>query len=306
MATCPHCQEKYSPPSAKFCDKCGKSVGEVPGASASAQPDVVVPEGLPVAAESSGLGVPGAAQLVATAEEPGGGDTNVRNILTGEGNVSAGGDITYNTGLQEKWCAIGREQLFGDRQLFQCAQCYKNPVCELHFDVSRGLCKNCTGGQGTKAAEMSQLLSEDEIVILGGEVVPRSTVRLVNGQLVAEDRRRAADLKSQTFYAKPKQWFRVKPKLLRLEQQAMQRLHPHMQMGWTEGGIAAGTVLSESGLATSIRYTLGIPTGFPSRRPKHMWSIPRLSGAAIYTKTDISVYFTRTMRHGRPIPRPPS
>lgn len=268
MATCPHCQGEYSPPSAKFCDKCGKPVGEVPAASASAQPDVVVPEGLPVVGESSGLGVPAASQLVATAEEPGGGDTNVRNILTGEGNVSAGGDITYNTSVQEKWCAIGREQLFGDRQVFQCAQCYKNPVCELHFDRNLGLCNNCTGGRASKAAEMSQLLSEDEIVILGGEVVPRSTVRLVNGQLVAEDGRRAADLKSQTFYAKPKQWFRVKPKLLRLEQQAMHRLHPHMQVGWTEEGDCCwdGVVRVRSGNEYQIH--LRYPHRFPFAPPK--------------------------------------
>ena len=180
MATCPHCQEEYSPPSAKFCNRCGESVGEV----AAAQPDVV-------AAESVGSGVPDASQPVATAEAPGGGDTTTRIVSTGEGNLSAGGDITYNTSIQEKWCAVGHEQLFEDRQLFRCAQCHRNPVCELHFDASQGMCNNCAGGQASKAAEMSQLLGEDDIVILGGEVVPRSTVTLVNGQLVAEDGRRA-------------------------------------------------------------------------------------------------------------------
>ena len=49
MATCPHCQEEYSPPSAKFCDQCGKPIGETPAASAPAQPDLVMPDGRPVA-----------------------------------------------------------------------------------------------------------------------------------------------------------------------------------------------------------------------------------------------------------------
>ena len=155
MATCPHCQEEYSPPSANFCDKCGKPVGEVPDASAPAQPDAVVPEERPVAVESSGLGVPAPMQPLATAEAPSGGrdsligegnipaegssggDTNVRNVLTGEGNIGTQ-SITNITTTEVKYCAIGREQLFGDRQLFQCAQCNKNPVCELHFDASRG------------------------------------------------------------------------------------------------------------------------------------------------------------------------
>ena len=267
MATCPHCQKEYSPPSAKFCDKCGKAVGEIPVASAPAQPDVVVPEGREVAAESLGLGVPAASQPVATAVAPSGGDTNTRIVATGEGNVSAVGDIIYNP-VEVKYCAIGREQLSGDRQLFQCAQCYKNPVCELHFDASRGLCKNCAGGQASKAVEMTQLLSEDEIVILGGEVVPRSTVKLVNGKLMAEDGRTAADLKTQTFYAKPKQWYKVKPRLLKLERQAMHQLHPHMQIGWSEEGDCCwdGIVRVRSGNEYQIH--LRYPHRFPFAPPK--------------------------------------
>ncbi|PKB81860.1 MAG: hypothetical protein BZY88_05580 [SAR202 cluster bacterium Io17-Chloro-G9] len=260
MATCPHCQEEYSPPSAKFCNRCGESVGEITAASAPVQADVV-------AAESVRSGIPEASQPVATAEAPDGGDTNVKNIVTGEGNI-AGQNVTVNQNVEVKYCAVGREQVFGDRQLFQCSQCYKNPVCELHFDASQGLCNNCAGGQASKAAEMTQLLSEDEIVILDGEVVPRSTVKLVNGQLVTEDGRRAADLKSQTFYARPKQWYKVKPKLLRLEQQAMQRLHPHMQMGWTEEGDCCwdGIVRVRSGNEYQIH--LRYPHRFPFAPPK--------------------------------------
>ena len=275
MATCPHCQEEYSPPSAKFCNKCGESIGETPAASATSQPELVLPEERPVAAESSGLGVSAAPQPVATAAASGAGDTSNRYVMPGEGNIGQQ-NVTNITSVQEKYCAVGREQLFGDRQRFQCAQCYKDPVCELHFDASRGLCKNCAGSQASKAAEMSQLLSEDEIVILGGEVVPRSTVRLVKGQLVAEDGRRAADLKSQTFYAKPKQWFRVKPKLLRLEQQAMLRLHPHMQIGWTDEGDCCWDGIVRVRTGNEYQIHLRYPHRFPFAPPKAFVVQPKI------------------------------
>ena len=300
MATCPHCQEEYSPPSAKFCDKCGKSVGEVPADSASSQPDVVAPEGSPVAAEKmSGLEVPAVSQPVATVDEPIGSDFNARSILVGEGNVpagasgDAGGDTSYKfimpgegniaqqtitniTTTEVKFCAAGNEELSGNRQLFKCPECNRQPICDRHFDDGQQLCTGCIEKRKSQASEMSQLLSEDELVILGGEVVPRSTVRLVNGQLVAEDGRRAADLKSQTFYAKPKQWFRVKPKLLRLEQQAMHRLHPHMQVGWTEEGDLCwdGIVRVRSGNEYQIH--LRYPHRFPFAPPKAFVLNPKI------------------------------
>ena len=55
--------------------------------------------------------------------------------------------IFHSPSAQEKWCALGHEQLFGDPQLFQCSQCHKDPVFERHFNVSLGMCSSCAPGQ---------------------------------------------------------------------------------------------------------------------------------------------------------------
>lgn len=299
MPTCPHCREEYSPDSAKFCNRCGVSFGDMP-AAVTTQSDMVEPEGQPVAAEQmSGTSGPAVSQPVATLGSPIGGDVNVqtspvgdgglsseaandsggdttnKNIITGEGNIGQQ-NITNITTTEVKFCAAGNEELSGNRQLFKCPECNRQPVCDRHFDDSRNLCELCVQRQKEKAIEMTELLSDDTTVIVGGEVVPRSTVKLVGGRLVSEDGRMAAEMKPQTFYARPKQWFRVKPKRLKLEQQAMHQLHPHMQIGMTDEGDCCwdGIVKVRSGNEYQIH--LLYPHRFPFAPPKAFVINPKI------------------------------
>ena len=291
MPTCPHCREEYSPDTAKFCNRCGVSFGDMP-AAVSAQPDLVEPEGQPVAVEQmSGSGVSVASQPVGTLGSPIGGDIKVqsfpvgdgslsagaandssgditnKNIITGEGNIGQQ-NITHITTTEVKFCAAGNEQLSGNSQLFKCPECNRQPVCDRHFDNSRNLCDLCVQRQKEKAIEMADVLRQPTVVIVAGEVVPKDTVTLVDGRLEDQYGRKAAELKRQTFYAKPKQWFRVKPKRLNLEQQAMHQLHPHMQIGWTDEGDCCwdGIVKVRSGNEYQIH--LRYPHRFPFAPPK--------------------------------------
>lgn len=122
MANCPHCQIEYEPTAGQTgCHNCGKLLTET---------------------DSSQLGR--AAAIDRVESEPS--TANNRVIGVGEGQT-AGRDLIINQPAE--YCAVGAEQLHGDRRKYRCLDCGKSPVCEVHFDASKKICVNCVLEQAT-------------------------------------------------------------------------------------------------------------------------------------------------------------
>ena len=300
MAQCPQCQGEYTPePGHDFCDNCGMRL-----------PDGQVAEAV---AEVESVQVTGAATTEASpAPDSAGPDFagNVKVQGVGEGMV-AGGNITVTNTVQQKFCAAGHEELFGDRTLFQCPECHRYPVCDRHFDQGRGMCSSCVEGPkiacalcndplpasetftcrrckrivgndhldpdreqwcadcSEKWAGVVESIERDEVGIsMDGTVVGRDDVELKDKVLQTKDGKPVSTIKENIWYAKPKQWYRVKSRLLRQEQQAMRRFYPALQLQNDPNGdlFWQGAVTTWTGNDYEIQ--LRYPDSFPYRPPK--------------------------------------
>ena len=128
MASCPNpeCPEEYEPsPDHLFCDRCGTPLGQ----------------SLLATQESSSPAVSAAEDPLVVTGSISGGSGGGRTIGVGGGNV-AGRDVIIQNTVQNVFCLIGGEQIFGDR-VFRCPDCNRSPLCDKHFDPVRALCGRC-------------------------------------------------------------------------------------------------------------------------------------------------------------------
>lgn len=112
MANCPHCQFEFdSLPGQTGCPECGRSLID----------------------SSTAVSVPSGPESAMA--------TN-KVIGVGEGQT-AGRDLIINEATS--YCAVGAEELYGNRRKYRCLNCGKSPVCEVHFDVPKKFCVDCIG-----------------------------------------------------------------------------------------------------------------------------------------------------------------
>ena len=118
MANCPHCQTEYEPASGQTgCSACGGLLTETEASLADHAPENDQVESEPINANNKVIGV-------------------------GEGQT-AGRDI--NISQTTVYCTVGAEELLGSRRKYQCLNCGRSPVCEVHFDASKKFCVECVG-----------------------------------------------------------------------------------------------------------------------------------------------------------------
>jgi hypothetical protein len=209
---------------------------------------------------------------VSTAEGSGTSKTNV----VGEGNIT--GDrvtVINNYGPQvttEQWCEVGNDRMELGVESFRCPKCGKNPICTDHFNVEKSQCHLCV-----KSAETIEMLNSPEIVIDPmGQVVSKSKVRAQDGTLVTETGEHMSYIKPTVWYARPKQWHEIKPRLLQREQQAVASMYPGMKMGTTRMGSKfwSGALTTNTGSTYAVR--IQYPANFPFMPPKVYVTNPKI------------------------------
>ena len=328
MANCPNpnCQTEYTPdPEQRYCDACGANLAEGSAVAPSAEgvreragPAV---EGVGAAggrdAVSAAAAPPESAQ--ASTPEPSAAPAgNVRNVVAGEHNVTAGQNVNIRHEIAQEFCAAGAERIFEGRATFRCPECQRSPVCDRHFDEGRKLCHTCIEKQSVPCsvcgervapdqtfecsrcrrvvgndhldpardwctdcsaqwAGVIESIEKDEVVIsTDGTVTAKDEVRLVDGVLKTKDGTAVATIKENIWYARPKQWYRIKPNMLRREQQAMGRFYSSMKLASTtqEDLFWQGPVTTWSGEEYKVR--LQYPSSFPYRPPKAYVVSPKI------------------------------
>ena len=261
MATCPNCNTEYTPSDDQgFCDNCGTALAAAPPVVESMAPTTqYVPE------------QPAQAASVASTEGP----RNSKTTIVGEHNITGdritviqGGDAA--TAIQ--YCKSGNERIVWGEDTFKCPKCLKSPICVDHFTPSKSMCQPCV-----KSTETIEMLNRDEVVIDPmGQVVDKSKVRAQDGTLVTEGGERVANIKPTVWYARPKQWYEIKPRLLQREQQAVASMYPGMKLGTTRAGSKfwAGTLNTNTGNTYAIR--IQYPHNFPYKPPKTYVTNPKI------------------------------
>jgi ubiquitin-protein ligase len=300
MANCPHCQTEYTPDSdQEFCNECGKKL-----ASVSTAPDteaVESPEEQPAPPSQVSSSTSGGVRTTAVGE----------HIIAGQNvTVHQGVEVEYCTSGAEriyggrsfrcprcsrspvcpqhydeerKLCTSCIEEqqtvacsICGRRvppdQVFTCGRC-RRIAGNDHLDPDRNWCTDCTA----QWAGVVEAIAKDEVVITtDGAVSEKDQVELVDRSLRTKDGKPVATIKENIWYARPKQWHRVKPKLLRREQQAMRRFYPKMKMSTTgqEDLCWEGAISTWSGneYQVLVRY----PNSFPYLPPKAFIAEPKI------------------------------
>lgn len=160
-------------------------------------------------------------------------------------------------------CAICGGRLPADK-LFTCQRCHRVAGTD-HKDAARNMCTECSA----RWAGVVEAIQRDEVVITAhGTVAEMDNVKLVKGVLQTRDGKPVATIKENIWYAKPKQWHQVKPKLLIREQRAMQRFYPNLALLTSREGDLRweGPVSTWAGneYVIQLRY----PDAFPYMPPK--------------------------------------
>ena len=168
-------------------------------------------------------------------------------------------------------CAVCAERV-PQSETFTCVRC-RRIVGQDHLDPAKNWCTECVD----QWAGIVQAIERDEVGISGGGmVVTRQDVELKNRVLRDKEGKPVATIKENTWYAKPKQWYRVRPNLLRRERQAMHRFYPDMKIGTSiETDLTwEGPVTTWSGNAYEIlvRY----PHRFPHAPPRAYVVSPKI------------------------------
>lgn len=158
-------------------------------------------------------------------------------------NYGSGSTFNY-TSTETQYCAAGDEEFISSWRKFRCAGCGRNPVCENHYDSVKKACTICQAetssnaespnaddGSRSKLDEIADQLEQDELVAINpdGNIVPRDELMLINGKLSDKDGNQVSSLKQNIWYARPRQWYQVRPKLVQREVQAME-IHPQMTL----------------------------------------------------------------------------
>lgn len=169
-------------------------------------------------------------------------------------------------------CSVCGERVAPD-QTFECSRC-RRVVGNDHLDPARGRCTDCS----EEWAGVIESMEMDEVVIsTDGTVTAKDEVELVDGVLkTISDGTAVTTLKPNIWYARPKQWYRVKPNMLRREQQAMGRFYSSMKLASTAQGDlfwqGPVTTWSRSDYQVRIQY----PSSFPYRPPKAYVVSPKI------------------------------
>ena len=303
MAQCPHCGGDYAPePGQEFCDNCGNRLTDVPAEAKSVS--VASPPGSshdPAGASADPVSTGGGKVMgVGEGITAGGNVTIQQNVqlqFCAAGNEQLFSDRTlYRCPECHKYpvcdhhfdearglcsactdepkvvCALCSDRHPGSRT-FTCLRC-RRIVGADHRDPSREeWCTEC----GDRWAGVVEAIERDEVGIsMDGTVVGRDDVELKNKVLMTKDGKPVATIKENIWYARPKQWYRVKSRLPRQEQQAMQRFYPSFNMDTTaEGDLYwQGVVTTWTGNGYEIR--LRYPDAFPYKPPKAYVMTPKI------------------------------
>ena len=260
MAACPKCNTEYDPSDGLYiCGECGTRLTEAPPV---AEPQAPTGQHIP---EQPTQSAP-----VSTAETPARSKTNV----VGEHNIT-GDRITIIQGeaaATVQWCKVGNERIGLGEDTFRCPECRKSPICVDHFNPQKAMCHACV-----KSAETIEMLNSSEIVIDPmGQVVDKSKVRTKDGTLVTDTGERVANIKDTIWYARPKQWHEIKPRLLQREQQAVASMYPGMKLGTTRAGSKfwSGVLTTNTGNTYAVR--IQYPPNFPYLPPKAYVTNPKI------------------------------
>ena len=282
MASCPKCQSEYTPPQ-NYCTVCGGDIDQTPTAR------MEVPVGTGQSTVSSG-GARGGLSIDETTYQAEKIEIVQRDAGTdfcaygGERVVEERSFKCPNCGKhpfcvhhynqsrrlcaecldqQTVACAICNARV-PSGETFECDRCHR-VVGRDHLDASHNWCSECNA----KYTQFIDSLGKDEVVITAeGTAVGEDTVDLVDGVLKTKDGKPVATIKENIWYVPSKQWHRVKPQILRREQQAMRRFYPSMRMGASREGdvLWQGPVSTWSGkgYTVQIRY----PSYFPYAPPE--------------------------------------
>ena len=137
--------------------------------------------------------------------------------------------------------------------------------------------RQASGPACGKPAASSERLNRSEIVIDPmGQVVDKSKVRTKDGTLVTDTGERVANIKDTIWYARPKQWHEIKPRLLQREQQAVASMYPGMKLGTTRAGSKfwSGVLTTNTGNTYAVR--IQYPPNFPYLPPKAYVTNPKI------------------------------
>ena len=293
MTHCPHCQGEYLPePGQEFCDNCGRRLNDASTAEYPAQRDNSMAAAQPVGEVAEGPGAAGDRKVTGVGEGiTAGGDVfiGVQQQFCAGGHEQLFGDRTlFRCPECQKYpvcerhfdqarelclgcahgpkvmCALCSDRLPAD-QTFTCRRCRRIAGTDHKAPSRDGWCTDCS----VRWDGIVESIERDEVGIsMDGTVVGRDDVELKNKVLMTKDGKPVATIKENIWYAKPKQWYRVKSRLLQQEQQAMRRFYPDFRMDTApEGDLYwQGTVTTWAG--NGYEVLLRYPDAFPFKPPK--------------------------------------
>ncbi|HJN88321.1 MAG TPA: hypothetical protein QGI03_14440 [Dehalococcoidia bacterium] len=294
MAQCPHCQTEYNPePGQGFCGDCGKPLDQGLAVAEPASDDGEPETPAPVSGAGPASSGPGNVKVQGVGE----GNVAGRDVIIQQQMrlmyCAFGGEQVYedrnfrcpNCGLTPLCaqhydqdlrkcakCTEGRKVLCSlchDRlpasQTFTCQKC-RRIVGDDHRDPDQQQrCSECSA----EWAGVVEAIERDEVgVSMDGTVVGRDDVELKDGVLRTKDGKPVATIKENTWYARPKQWYRVKARLLEQEQQVMRRFYPSFQMGSAPDGDCFWQGIVTTWAGNEYEVHLRYPDSFPYRPPK--------------------------------------
>jgi len=299
MLYCSNCDIKYQSDQAqKFCDKCGgpvqmiedRSISSVTPTHATGMESVTSPTDndtvelkMPRQTDPS---PPSATNL-----EIGDRVTNVYNNASSQDYCAYGGERVYQD-KSFRCPECGRDPICTDHfdktlrlcsfcvesrtqscstcntkgladDMAKCPKCLKI-FCSDHSNANSELCLECSEQWANVVAAMES----GEVAISMGTVIGTDEITIKGDSIITKDGYPVATIKENTWYASPKQWYRVKNQLLLQEKQAMGRFYPNMNLDFSKDENAHwnGTVTTWSGKSYSVR--LSYPAVFPYRPPK--------------------------------------
>ena len=137
-------------------------------------------------------------------------------------------------------------------KMLKCPRCLKT-VCDQHANAGNELCIDCAEQWAGVVAAMES----GEVAISMGTVIGTDQIEIKGDSIVTKDGHPVATIKENTWYASPKQWYRVKEQLLIQERQAMKRFYPNMALGFSNDGNAhwQGEVVTWSGKSYTVRLS---------------------------------------------------
>ena len=132
----------------------------------------------------------------------------------------------------------------------KCPKCLKI-FCSDHSNANSELCLECSEQWANVVAAMES----GEVAISMGTVIGTDEITIKGDSIITKDGYPVATIKENTWYASPKQWYRVKNQLLVQEKQAMGRFYPNMNLDLSKDENAHwnGTVTTWSGKSYSVR-----------------------------------------------------